>query len=470
MHAVTLPLQGTDHGFRDAARRLIGAAVAPDQVSWHHGSAAPDLFGGSQALPATGAPINVPRAFVELMNAVVWHSDPERFARLYALLWRLRDTPGALQDRADPAMARLRKLEKEVRRDKHKMTAFVRFRELDADGPRRAFAAWFEPTHFITEPTAPFFARRFGDMDWIIQTPHLTAHFENGTLRFSDGAPKPPLPDDATEDLWRTYFTNIFNPARLKVKAMQSEMPKKYWKNLPEADLIPGLIANAQSRARAMQDAAPTLPPVFSDRILSRPKPPDTRPELHRQLSACTRCPLHADATQAVPGEGPLDAPLMIVGEQPGDEEDLTGRPFTGPAGQLFDRIAREAGLDRSAAYVTNAVKHFKFTPRGKRRIHQRPNNDEVQACRWWLDAERALIEPRLILALGATAAGTLTGNGKAITTRRGTVEATTDGTPVFLTVHPSYLLRLPDAALRAQETARFREDLRTVAAMIAAP
>ncbi|WP_102107539.1 UdgX family uracil-DNA binding protein [Oceaniglobus roseus] len=467
MPTVTLPTIGTEAAFRDAARAQAAAGVPPEALSWHFCSAAPDLFADPAPAPTSGAALTVPKSFVELMRAVVWHADPERFARLYALLWRLRDRPKLMEDRADPALARLRQMEKAVRRDKHKMTAFVRFRELEATGPRRRFAAWFEPSHYTLEPTAPFFAKRFGDMDWVIQTPHLTAHFENGEIRFAEGASKPPLPEDATEELWRTYFSNIFNPARLKVSAMTSEMPKKYWKNLPEAELIPGLIASAQSRARAMEAAAPTLPPVFSDRILAMPKAPDTRPELHRQLAACTRCPLYKDATQAVPGEGPLDAALMIVAEQPGDNEDLAGRPLVGPAGQLFDRIAEEAGLERPAAFVTNAVKHFKFTPRGKRRIHQKPDAGEVEACKWWLEAERQLVKPKLILALGATAAASLTGTGKGITRRRGSVEQTEDGTPVYLSVHPSYLLRLPDAALREAETERFREDLRRVAEMV---
>ena len=143
---------------------------------------------------------------------------------------------------------------------------------------------------------------------------------------------------------------------------------------------------------------------------------PGSLEALKAEASACTRCPLHRDATQVVVGEGPRDAPLMVVGEQPGDQEDLAGRTFVGPAGQLFDRLAEDAGLDRDRAFVTNAVKHFKFTPRGKRRIHQRPDAGEVQACRWWLDLERELIRPKLILAMGATAALSLTGNAGANT------------------------------------------------------
>ena len=479
MHAVTLPVIGTDAAWRDAARCALAARIPPERIDWHHGSSDGGLFEGAPLPPAT-ATLKVPGSFVALANSVVWHSDPQRFARLYALLWRLRAERGLMSDRADPDLARLRQMEKAVHRCQHKMKAFVRFRDLREPGlnpatgapdpARRSFGAWFEPTHFTLEPTAPFFARRFGDMDWTILTPDLTARFTGGTLTFHKGAARPDLPDDATEELWGTYFQNIFNPARVKIAAMTSEMPRKYWKNMPETRHIPDMLATAEARVRAMQDAAPTRPPVRAAGITERyrdhmPAPHvstgmDTLADLRADLNGCTRCPLHRDATQAVPGEGPVDAPLMIVGEQPGDTEDLTGRPYIGPAGQLFDRIAAGAGIVREAAYVTNAVKHFKFAPRGKRRIHQNPNTSEIAHCKWWLDAEIGLLKPRLILSMGGTAAESLTGTRKGILKRRGTLEAAGDGTPVFLTVHPSYILRLPDADLRAAEEARFGADL----------
>lgn len=243
------------------------------------------------------------------------------------------------------------------------------------------------------------------------------------------------------------------------VDAMKSEKPRKYWKNLPEADLIPGLIRNANTRTHAMLAAAPT---EASPCLLSRAKamvaqsqpegPTDGLAGLRAAAGHCARCPLHATATQAVCGVGLEDAALMIVGEQTGDTEDLTGVPFTGPAGRLFDAEAQAAGLDRAAAYVTDAVKHFKFSPRGKWRIHQRPDAGEVTACRWWLDQERALIRPRLILAMGATALASLTGTGERILAQRGTLEVAGDGAPVFLTVHPSYILRLSHPALQLTE------------------
>ncbi len=464
MQQICLPTVGTFKSWRMAARGLLAARVPPDAVLWSRGEAVPDLFAETSA-PTMSARQAVPRRFLDLAEHVIWHRDPERFARLYGCLWRLTRHELQLSDRGDPAIAKLNALAKEVRRDKHKMTAFVRFREIsDAGGKRRRFAAWFEPSNYIAEPIAPFFANRFGDMDWTIFTPDLTVSFVDGGIGFSDGQPRPPLPDDATEDLWRTYFRNIFNPARLMVKAMQSEMPKKYWKNMPEAALIPELIETAHARAKSMAEAAPTMPPARAGRITKRLHTVQRAisPDVDRVLSdlaACRRCPLWKSATQAVPGEGPRDARIMIVGEQPGDQEDLSGRPFVGPAGQVLDAAMARAGLDRSAAYVTNAVKHFKYTAQGKRRVHQTPTSDEIHHCRWWLDVEMASVRPDLVIALGGTALESLTGTRHRLLKRRGHLDCTPDGTPILVTVHPSYLLRLPAGDRSAQE-ARFVADL----------
>ena len=190
---------------------------------------------------------------------------------------------------------------------------------------------------------------------------------------------------------------------------------------------------------------------------------------LARDASGCTRCPLYRDATQVVVGDGPEDAELMFVGEQPGDKEDLAGKPFVGPAGRLLEEAWEAAGIDRRTVFVTNAVRHFKYQMRGKRRIHQRPNAGELKACRWWMDAERKLVKPLLIVAMGATAAQSLTGSGKGVLTRRGSLERTSDGEhPVFLTIHPSALLRLRDREERRTETERFHGDLRSVAGHLA--
>ncbi len=184
---------------------------------------------------------------------------------------------------------------------------------------------------------------------------------------------------------------------------------------------------------------------------------------LRDQAMACTRCPLYEDATQTVFGEGPLDAPLMLIGEQPGDQEDLAGRPFVGPAGQLLDRALEEAGVDRARLYVTNAVKHFKHERRGKRRIHQTPETSEIQACRWWLDQELDILRPRIIVAMGVTAARALLGKAVTISRTRGAPIALESGAEGWVTIHPSFLLRVPDEARKAQERARFVDELREI-------
>ena len=184
---------------------------------------------------------------------------------------------------------------------------------------------------------------------------------------------------------------------------------------------------------------------------------------LARDAKDCRRCPLYRLATQTVFGEGPVHAPVMLVGEQPGDQEDLQGRPLVGPAGKILDRALADAGIDRARVYVTNAVKHFKFEPRGKKRLHKKPNAGEIEACKWWLDQELALIKPALTVALGATAARALAGRPLAIGASRGHLIEFQPALPGLVTIHPSFLLRMPDPALKAQEYRRFVQDLRLI-------
>ncbi|MEM6940106.1 MAG: UdgX family uracil-DNA binding protein [Pseudomonadota bacterium] len=470
MHSVRLPRLGTFEAWRKRARDLAARQIPEDQVTWMLEDAEASLFDGLEAPPVPkGQEISVPRAFPGLAKQLCASRAPGAFDLSYRLLRRVAAEPRLLSNRADPEVARAETLAKHIRRDMHKMKAFVRFREVSTpEAPRRQFISWFEPEHRIEELIAGFFARRFGDMDWVIVTPEVTTRFAGGQIHHEAVATDRLELSDATEDLWRTYYANIFNPARLKIQAMQSEMPKKYWKNLPEAELIPGLIAEAEAKVREMRSAAPTLPPRRAAKVLERLPVQGAHAEgFGAALRGCARCPLAGPATQAVLGEGPSDAALMIVGEQPGDQEDLSGRPFVGPAGQMFDQIAVEAGLERHAAYVTNAVKHFKFTVRGKRRIHQNPNAIEVSHCRWWLDQEIARVSPELVLALGSTAALALTGDGKNIQKRRGRVERGLTGVPVFITLHPAALLRHPDRQVQSQMRSQFCDDLAQVAGMI---
>ncbi|WP_420143898.1 UdgX family uracil-DNA binding protein [Sphingobium sp.] len=462
MYRVALTTPDDFDGWRAAARRLAMHGIDPADVVWQVEDDGGDLFGGGENLPPDrkDAAFSVPRAFVDLAEKAILHRDPERFALLYALLCRVRARAGAMEDKADPLLRRVDVLAKAVRRDMHKMRAFVRFREM-ADGDGERFVAWFEPEHHIVRANAGFFMRRFASMRWSILTPDISIHWDGEALTQGPGAQRGDAPDgDPVEDVWKGYYAAIFNPARLKTGAMMSEMPKKYWRNLPEAALIPDLIAGAQAREAAMIATAP-LP------VKAAAKRPGNAAAawaaLRDEAMRCTRCPLHRDATQTVFGEGPIDAPLVFIGEQPGDQEDMAGRPFVGPAGQLFDRALAQAGVDRSRAYVTNAVKHFKFERRGKRRLHQSPDAGEIEACRWWLGQEIDLIRPRIIVAMGASAARGMLGKAVTIGRVRGAPIALANGAEAWVTVHPSYLLRLPDEERRIEEQARFVEDLRVV-------
>jgi len=469
---IVLPQLGFAAAWRNTARSLLARQVSPDRAEWQSAGAAPGLpfFGPSAADDdAAAAAIRMPRLLIGLIEDALCADVPDRFALPYRLVWRAQTERGLVSDESDTDMARLRVLSKLVRRDSHKMKAFVRFREISGAASRRAFTAWFEPDHFIVEATAPFFARRFGDMDWRIDTPRGCAACHDGELSFAGGTARPEELADTTDDLWRTYYTNVFNPARLKVKAMQAEMPKKYWKNLPEASLIPQLIAGAEQQVIAMRDAAATQPAPRSLRMqpyqrspLEPAVLPGGRQQLDAAIAGCMRCPLHCHATQAVCGEGPDQAPILVVGEQPGDQEDLAGRPFVGPAGRELDAAFAAAGVDRAAVYLTNAVKHFKYTVRGKRRIHERPGTSEIVACKWWLEQEAALVRPRIIVALGATASLAVTGNGKAVTARQGQIEPSLFGPPVIVTGHPAAILRVPDPAHAERLRHELADALRT--------
>jgi probable DNA metabolism protein len=466
MHRVSLQQPDSFEEFRDAARSLIASEIKPDEVSWQSGGDA-DLFGSAAPPPRKGAAtFSVAAGYVELGKDAVCHRDPERFALLYTLLWRLtHGEKSLLLVAADPLVHRLRMMQKSVRRDAHKMTAFVRFRQVEDDAGER-YVAWFEPEHHILRRTSSFFVDRFAAMRWSILTPEGSLHWNTEKLTFGPAVSKSEAPrGDDFEDWWRSYYRSTFNPARANPTAQRVEMPKKYWKNLPEAPLIPGMLAGARNRTEQMIEALPLQPRTARGWQPHAEMEPaaGTLDALKAQAATCQRCPLWKPATQTVFGEGLTDAPVVFVGEQPGDQEDLAGRPFVGPAGQMFDRALAEAGIDRSRVYVTNAVKHFKYEPRGKRRIHKTPNNAEVDHCRWWVENELALIGPQLVVALGATAARSLTGRSVTISRERGRIVSFRDNRAGLITVHPSFLLRLPDPAAQVAEYRRFVDDLRIV-------
>ncbi|MDR3531205.1 MAG: UdgX family uracil-DNA binding protein, partial [Rhodopila sp.] len=339
-----------------------------------------------------------------------------------------------LEDDTDPDLSLVRRMALAVRADAHRMRTNIRFLPVPEDDGTR-FLGWFEPAHFVLPANAQLIVRRFPDLALSIVTPDAAAHWDGSKLLFGSGL-RHAQDDEALQAWWEAHRPLLLEQAEADV-------------SIPEAEAL---------------DEAPRPPdrPALGPVVLHT-KPDPALLKAAKDASSCHRCRLYEPATQTVFGEGPANASVLFVGEQPGDQEDTIGRPFVGPAGQIMDRAMEEAGIDRRTVYVTNAVKHFKFTPRGRRRIHQTPEVPEIQACTFWLDVERVHVRPRLLVLMGGSAARAVLGRAVTISRERGRPIRMADGQTVFVTVHPSFLLRVPDPAAKAREYEAFVRDLRTI-------
>lgn len=474
--------------WRTIARRLVTDSVEPSDVQLLVDDGQQSLFADadeSDSFPGVGAaestkpgptkPFRVSREFLTLAETVGYHSSQSRWNLLYRTLWRtLHGQPKLLQITTDDDVLRLNKMEKEVRRDAHKMKAFVRFRKIVRDNVEY-FIAWHCPDHKIVRKVAPFFSRRFKAMNWTILTPHESVVWNQKELVYGDGVSRSEAPTgDELEELWKTYYAHIFNPARIKIKMMKTEMPVRYWPTLPETEIISDLLADAPRRVEKMIREHEGFSETALNVIENRMSLPENLEQLKRIAAKCTACDLHRDAKQTVFGEGPINARIVFVGEQPGDQEDRDGRPFVGPAGQIFNEVLESAGIGRETVYVTNIVKHFKFTtdesaasdaneqgPRGKRRLHQRPNAREIRCCRPWFDAEWSFLSNAdVLVCLGATAAKALISPNFRITTSRGSIVQSEYCTKTIATWHPSAILRTPDLKQRQAKLSQMIADL----------
>ena len=509
--------------WRHAAREALRAGFLPAEIDLADASLPTPL---SLALESDQLPHGTPyasphtsREFLESAKLAAVHRDPERWNLLYRLLYRLQSERNLLKIETDNDVAQLVRLEAQVRRDLHKMHAFVRFRkvlepgdpterplvvdepvlvalerepveahhlvletptpfgpiksEIEACEPPEStpdgavsgldpdcehFIAWYQPDHRILPLAAPFFAERFAIMRWTILTPDASVAWDPVAkeLNFGPGVPRETAPaEDQLEDLWRTYYASIFNPARVNPGTMRSEMPVRYWKNLPEVQLLPALITQSKTRVAHMvtrQQSQPTAQPfVPEDHSIA---------SLLAALPGCRGCELYCNATQVVPGRGDSKAAMMLVGEQPGDQEDRQGVPFVGPAGGVLDRLLDELRIPRDLLYVTNAVKHFKFVQRGKLRLHQNPRMSEIMACRPWLLAEIEAVRPKVVLCLGASASKSLLGGTFALMKDHGKQMHTPFAERVFATIHPSAVLRARDEENGRQLRGFLAEDL----------
>jgi uracil-DNA glycosylase family protein len=433
-------------GWRAATRALVLSGVPPAAITWSVGEP-------TEPIGIVDGSFSLPRSLVELAEEAIQARDPERFGLLYSLVWRAhRGERQLLGQSADPEVARTQQLARAVRRDSHRMRSFLRFRPVeDPAGTRHV--GWWEPEHYVVEVTARAYARRFGAVPWSILTPYRSAHWDGRVLRLGPGLDGAEVADDeALDAYWRAAGRGNQEAAMAVpdwIHRVADRVEVALEADVPSPDRLP--LGTVRARSRESGPAAAATP-------LGRAA---------KEAEHCRRCQLWEPATQTVFGEGPGDARIMMIGEQPGDQEDQIGRPFVGPAGQLLDRALEEAGIDRRTVYVTNAVKHFKFERRGKRRIHQKPETPEIVACRYWLDMERVEVKPELLVLLGATAARAVLERPVTIGRERGMRIPLTDRLSAFVTVHPSYLLRLPDPASKEREYRAFVADLKKAARIL---
>lgn len=454
------------------ARELLKKNIAPPDVAWVEESGQQPLFSGDsksrtadgaadskQSANAVSSSAKVPKRFVDLAKHVAAFRDAKKWKLLYSVLWRItHENHHLLKVETDDEVIQLLRMEDAVSRDVHHVHAFVRFKKVkDSEGER--YVAWYKPDHKSIRLAAPFFAARFAGMRWSILTPDGSAHWDGKTLNFGEGVDAPPANEDGLEELWSKYYATTFNPARTNLKMMRSEMPQRFWNNMPELANLGQVLAKAPGRVEEMVTMQKKTPGAGA----FVPRDADLR-QLREAVTGCEGCELYKHATQPVFGEGPTDARVVLIGEQPGDSEDRAGRPFVGPAGEVLNRALAEAGMNRAEVYLTNAVKHFAFEERGKRRIHRTPRVSEVTACKPWMEAELEHVAPEFVVCLGATAAKAVFGAQFRLTEQRGKFLESRFAGKTLATYHPSAVLRADSQAAQDELYRILVADLKALA------
>lgn len=441
--------------WRLKAGQLLVSKVAPEKINWitsddgfHFGEDWIDQ-------PVTESPL-LPREFFDKAQVVSAFRDDSTWSLLYRVAWRiLTEEKNLLQIALDDDVREFESRYRLVMRDIHKMKAFVRFKEIK-QGDKIIYMAWHRPDHRIVRLAAPFFKDRFNGMNWVIMTEDESMSWDQSEIHFSAGIPQhEALMEDSSEDLWKTYYAAIFNPSRIKISTMKKELPVRHWKTLPETELIDSLIDEAPERLKVFYESQ--RPQIIEQRQLSYP-------EIKEGLKSCRACSICEKASGPVMGEGPMNARIMFIGEQPGNEEDLQGRPFIGPAGQLLEKAFKRRGFNRDDVYVTNAVKGFKWIYQSSMRWHRSANASEISACKPWLKQELTLLKPEIVVCLGRSAAQSLLGKMIKMEEVRGKFFRSSVCDKTIILPHPSSILRIQDETLQSEAFEKFVNELYLIA------
>lgn len=453
MFAVSV--EGSFSDWRLKARSLLAEKILPEDIEWVTDETS-FSFGEPWIPNDTKVNFTISPIFLEKAQVVSAFRDPKIWTLLYRMAYRLLyENKKLLEIEVDSDVIDFNNRYRLVNRDIHKMKAFVRFKEINEDS-KKVYVAWHRPDHKIVRLAAPFFKDRFNGMNWIIMTEDETASWDGEELIYSEGVSESNVPnDDAAEDLWKTYYRSIFNPARIKISAMKKELPVRHWKTLPETELITSLIDEAPERLKEFYDSQRSVS-VKADETF-------TLNELEVALKKCQACDICPMATAPVMGEGPMDSKIMFIGEQPGNEEDLAGKPFIGPAGELLNQALREIGFNRQDIYVTNAVKGFKHSYQQNMRWHRSANGSEISQCKPWLKQEIKIVKPEIIVCLGRTAAQSVLGKVIKLEEVRGKFFKSALAEKTIILPHPASILRA-DPSLKDELFQRFKEELTQVA------
>jgi uracil-DNA glycosylase len=442
--------------WRNEARKYLEADISYEKIQWKSQDEL-SLFEDTPHFPKL-VDVSIPRSFLEEAFLMAYYRDDSNWSLLYRIAWRLTHGERHLFEiKVDSDVIEFYKRLHSVTKDHHKMKAFVRFKEFEWEG-KTIYVAWHRPDHKIFKLASKFFVNRFPNMDWMIFSEDESMVYIDQELKFGPGCPQNAINiQDDIENLWKTYYGSIFNPARIKIGMMKKEMAVRYWKSMPETALIEDLIADAPRRLKEFAEhIQPSARDLIDEKMISLE---DLKSKIH-ECKACTIC---SKATAPVFGEGPEDARIVFVGEQPGDEEDKAQKPFIGPAGQVLNHALKTVNLDRNQIYVTNAVKGFKWNPKYGRREHRSAGSQEIAACKPWLKAELNLIKPEILVCLGRSAAQSVLGKVIKMEDVRGKFFKTSLSEKTIVIPHPSSILRTPDPILKEESLKRFIDEIQMI-------